>query len=273
MHAVFAVIIILVAGGFLFHGIAKARAAGAPSVTASGKRGKGAGRATVRMPSARDAAKTIWTQAHATNWLEQMRHHRQNGTSPPPGKAIRAARATGRGVRKLRGAIWPAPKAQGAGGTSPPPPAAAAVTLKPPAPPAPASPGTNGTSNGRQPTMASTTSSGSAEKLVEGVNQVHNSAAAGGIFAKHGAIKAAHEGALRFADMAQMLARTLAEAHYGPEITEPLSKAGTYMRDTAQALSESDANLHSLINGSVGDHVRSGRQIPTTAELSEKGSR
>ena len=273
MHAVFAVIIILVAGGFLFHGIAKARAAGAPSVTASGKRGKGAGRATVRMPSARDAAKTIWTQAHATNWLEQMRHHRQNGTSPPPGKAIRAARATGRGVRKLRGAIWPAPKAQGAGGTSPPPPAAAAVTLKPPAPPAPASPGTNGTSNGRQPTMASTTSSGSAEKLVEGVNQVHNSAASGGIFAKHGAIKAAHEGALRFADMAQMLARTLAEAHYGPEITEPLSKAGTHMRATAQALSESDANLHSLINGSVGDHVRSGRQIPTTAELSEKGSR
>lgn len=271
MHAVFAVVIILAAGGFLFHGIAKARAAGAPSVTASGKRGKGAGRATVRMPSARDTAKTIWTQAHATNWLEQMRHHRQNGTSPPPGKAIRAARATGRGVRKLRGAMWPAPKAQGAGGTSPPP-APAAVTLKPPAPPAPASPGTNGTSNGRQPTMASTTSSGSAEKLVEGVNQVHNSAASGGIFAKHGAIKAAHEGALRFADMAQMLARTLAEAHYGPEITEPLSKAGTHMRATAQALSESDANLHSLINGSVGDHVRSGRQIPTTAELSENGS-
>ena len=120
--------------------------------------------------------------------------------------------------------------------------------------------------------MASTTSAGNAEKLIEGVNQVHNSAAAGGIFAKHGAIKAAHEGALRFADMAQMLARTLAEAHYGPEITEPLSKAGTHMRATAQALSESDANLHSLINGSVGDHVRSGRQIPTTAELSENGS-
>ena len=175
MHAVFAVALILIAGGFLFHGVAKARRRG------SARRGRirqGRARALAGQRSAcprrDDTAKTIWTQAHATNWLEQMRHHRENGTSPPPGKTIRAARATGRGVRKLRGAIWPAPKAQGAGGTSPPP-APAAVTLKPPAPPAPASPGTNGTSNGRQPTMASTTSSGSAEKLIEGVNQVHNS--------------------------------------------------------------------------------------------------
>lgn len=120
--------------------------------------------------------------------------------------------------------------------------------------------------------MATGTTGVRAEKLIEGVNEIHNNAASGGIFAKHGSIKAANEGALRFADMAQMLSRTLAESHYGPEITEPLSSAGTQLRAAAMALSESDAALNSLINSTVGDAARSGRQIPVHTELSEAGS-
>ena len=74
--------------------------------------------------------------------------------------------------------------------------------------------------------MASST--GSAEKLIEGVNQVHAEAAAGGIHAKHGAIKASTRARIRFSAMASMLARAMSEpgSNYGPEITEPLAKAG-----------------------------------------------
>jgi hypothetical protein len=271
-HAVFDIFVILVGAGFLVMAIGKARAMGAPAVTASGKRGRNGGRAVVRTPSARDTAKTIWTQARATDWLETRRHHRENGTSPPPGKAIRAARATGRGARKLRGAFSRPPE-QGADGTSPPP-APATVTLKPPPPPAPASPGTNGQSNGRQPTMASTTSAGSAEKLIEGVNQVHAEASAGGIHAKHSGIKSCTEGSLRFSAMASMLSRAMSEpgSNYGPEITEPLAKAATHLQAAAMAFSESDGALTTLINMSVGDLANSARQAPHHTELSESGS-
>lgn len=122
--------------------------------------------------------------------------------------------------------------------------------------------------------MASTTSAGSAEKLIEGVNQVHAEASAGGIHAKHSGIKSCTEGSLRFSAMAAMLSRAMSEpgSNYGPEITEPLAKAATHLQAAAMAFSESDGALSTLINMSVGDLASSARQAPHHAELSENGS-
>ena len=201
MHLVAAIIIILIAGTFFAHGVAKARAAGAPASPRAGK-GKAARIPTARESarSAQAAAKTIWTQAKATNRLEEQRHRRTTGTAKPPGRTARGVRQAGRGARafgRIIGSQVPRRAAPAAASTSPPP--AAAPPPVPAAPPAPASP------NGRNPAMA--TGNGSAEKLIEGVNQVHAEAGAGGIHAKHGAIKAANEGALRFAAMLSMMAR------------------------------------------------------------------
>ena len=123
--------------------------------------------------------------------------------------------------------------------------------------------------------MAATGSSHAAEKLIEGVNQIHAEAAAGGIHAKHAAIKAATEGAMRFSSMQGMLARSMSEpgSNYGPEITEPVAKAGEHLQAAAMALGEADANLSTLVNMTVGDLANSARQAPHHAELSENGSR
>jgi hypothetical protein len=117
-------------------------------------------------------------------------------------------------------------------------------------------------------------STGSAEKLIEGVNEVHAAAGAGGVHAKHGAIKACTEGSLRFSAMAGMMSRAMSEpgANYGPEITEPLAKAGVHLQAAAMAFSESDAALSTLLSMSVGDLANSSRQAPHHTELSENGS-
>ena len=122
--------------------------------------------------------------------------------------------------------------------------------------------------------MAAGTSTASAEKLIEGINEIHARAAAGGIHAKREAVKAAHEGSVRFAAMVQMLARQLAESgHYGPEITEPIAGSGQHHQAAAMSLSEADAALSTLINMTVGDLATSPRQAPHHAELSETGAR
>jgi len=119
------------------------------------------------------------------------------------------------------------------------------------------------------------TSTASAEKLIEGINEIHAHAAAGGIHAKQEAIKAAHEGAVRFSAMLAMLARTMAEpgSNYGPEITEPLAKGAQNLTATAMSISESDAALATLVNTTVGDLATSPRQAPHHSELSESGAR
>lgn len=118
------------------------------------------------------------------------------------------------------------------------------------------------------------TSPASAEKLIEGVNQVHAEAAAGGIHAKHAGIKACNEGAIRFSAMSGMLARAMSEpgSNYGPEITEPLQKAAVHLQAAAMAFSEADSNLSTLVNMTVGDLARSPRQAPHTSELTESGA-
>jgi hypothetical protein len=127
--------------------------------------------------------------------------------------------------------------------------------------------------NGRNQAVASTT--GSAEKLIEGVNQVAAESGAGNIHAKHAAIKACTEGLLRFAAMLSMMSRALSEPgmNYGPEITEPLAKGAVHLQAAAMATSESDAALTTLIAMSVGDLANSARQAPHHAELTESGTR
>lgn len=123
--------------------------------------------------------------------------------------------------------------------------------------------------------MSAGTSTASAEKLIEGINEIHAHAAAGGIHAKREAVKAAHEAAVRFSAMAAMLARAMAEpgSNYGPEITEPCAKASQNLQATAMSFSESDAALSTLINMTVGDLASSPRQAPHHQELSESGAR
>ena len=140
-------------------------------------------------------------------------------------------------------------------------------------PQATTSPATTSTTNGG--TVAAGTSTASAEKLIEGINEIHAHAAAGGIHAKREAIKAAHEGAIRFAAMLAMLARQMAEPgqNYGHEITEPLAKGAQNLQATAMSVSESDASLSTLINTTVGELATSPRQAPHHSELSESGAR
>jgi hypothetical protein len=72
-----------------------------------------------------------------------------------------------------------------------------------------------------------------------------------------------------------MLSRTMSEpgSNYGPEITEPLAKAAEHLQAAAMAFGESDTNLGTLVNMSVGELADSARQAPNHAELSENGSR
>lgn len=122
--------------------------------------------------------------------------------------------------------------------------------------------------------MAAGTSTGSVEKLVEGVNQIHAEAAVGNIHGKQRGIKASTEGSIRFSQMASMLSRAMSEPgnNYGPEITEPLAKASEHLQAAAMSFSEADANLTTLINMTLGEVATSSRQAPHHTELTENGS-
>ena len=109
----------------------------------------------------------------------------------------------------------------------------------------------------------------------DGINKIHATAQAGGIHAKHAAVKAAVEGCIRFAGMLQMLSRQMSEPgqHYGPEITEPIGKAATHLQAGAMTLGEADTNIATLINTTVGELARGTRQAPHHEELNEAGAR
>jgi hypothetical protein len=193
----------------------------------------------------------------------------------------------------------PEPSANGtpvpptANGTQPGPTGNGAPPARPSPPPAPAPPATStgGTvTNGGQPSYkgggfgktvpgysgGGTVPSGTAatEQFVEGINRLHAEAATGGIFHTQAAIKGMNEGSLRFSSLAQMVSRILSEPgrNYGPEITEPLGKAAQYLRAAAACFGESDTNLSTLINMTVGDLARSPRQAPHHTEMTETGA-
>jgi len=119
------------------------------------------------------------------------------------------------------------------------------------------------------------TSTASAEKLIEGINEIHAHAQSGGINAKREAVKAIHEGLIRFGAMLSMLSRQMSEPgqNYGPEITEPVAQSGTHCQAGAMSASEADAALSTLINMTVGELATSPRRAPHHEELSETGAR
>lgn len=123
--------------------------------------------------------------------------------------------------------------------------------------------------------MAAGTSTASAEKLIEGVNEIHVHAASGNIIAKQEALAAAYEAASRFAATMDMLGRQMSEPdnHYGNEITEPVRTAGTHLRAAATVIAEGKSHLDTLIAMSLGEVAASGRQAPHHSQLSESGSR
>lgn len=121
--------------------------------------------------------------------------------------------------------------------------------------------------------MAAGTGAAGAEQFIDGVNQIHARAAAGGINAKQAAIKAATEGCIRFAGMLQMLSRMMSEGgKYGTEITEPLAKAATHLQAGAMTLGESDTAITTLKNMTLGEAAVSPRQVPERNELNEAGA-
>jgi hypothetical protein len=217
--------------------------------------------------AARADAHRMWHQAFSADWLEQQRHARQNGGTTA---TATAAKPTLRQRLRLApsGPVAPGPAgngisqpaAQGNGG----PPA-----RQSPAPPAPAS---AASTNGG--TTVAGTSGAAAEKMIEGIQEIYARAASGGLTAKQEAVRAAHEGAVRFAGMMQMLARSMSEpgSNYGPEITEPLTKAGQHFQAGAMSLSEADTNLETLANMTLREASTSPRQVPHHQnELSESG--
>ena len=121
--------------------------------------------------------------------------------------------------------------------------------------------------------MAAGTSTGGVEQLADGISQIHAGAAAGNIHAKRAAITASNEACERFAQMAGMLSRNMAEDNYGPEITEPLARASQHLQAAAMTFGEGGSALMTLMAMSVGELAQSPRQAPHHAELSENGSR
>lgn len=216
-----------------------------------------------------------------------------NGSGPPPGPRIctcgRSLLPGGfcSGCRRADTCSCaplgtPAPPRRGSGvHTAPaPPPAAPARQPGPPAPGRDASavtgqPPRETNGNDGRNTVTAGTSTASAEKMIEGINEIHASAAAGNIHAKRAALKAIHEAIIRFAAMLQMLSRQMSEpgSNYGPEITEPIAQAGTHQQASAMSVSDADAAISTLINMSVGDLANSPRQAPHNNELSETGAR
>jgi len=232
---------------------------------------------------ARADVRRAWETVRATDWIEQRRHDRANGTAAAPGTTAIADKAPPR--RRFRpwtqadaGAATGGPPANappgGGNGTvpggaqAPPAPAPPGNQAPPGGPPAPPPITTGGT------TVPAGTSTAAGEKLIEGISEIYARAASGGISAKQEAIRAAHEAAVRFAGMCQMLARAMSEpgSNYGPEITEPISRAGQHFQAGAMSLSEADANLETLANMTLREVSQSPRQAPHHQnELSETG--
>jgi len=210
--------------------------------------------------SVRQEAKLAWAKVRAADWLEQQRHDRKNGTAAAAGRPPTPLAAARQRLQARRGGE--------SGPLTVVPPAAQSRPPSPPqaAPAAPPSPGRN--------TAVSSTGN-AVEQFVEGVNQIHAQAQAGGIHAKHAAVKACHEACVRFAAMAQMLSRQMSEPgmNYGNEITEPIAKSATQLQASAMTFSEADSALTTLENMTVGELAASSRQAPHHTELSENGSR
>ena len=260
MSVLIGLAILLLGGGYFTRQVSQARG----SAWAGPRTAVQRQRSPAKQRSVRQEARLAWDKVKATNWLEQQRHQRKTGTP--------TAAAQGRPPTPLERARqrWSRPG-------SPPLTAVPAAQSRPAPPPraAPAAPPSPSSSPGRNTTVPSTGTGNAVEQFVEGVNQIHAQAQAGGIHAKHAAVKACHEACVRFAAMAAMLARQMSEPgqNYGNEITEPIAKSATQLQASAMTFSEADSALTTLENMTVGELAASSRQAPHHGELSENGSR
>jgi hypothetical protein len=261
MGAILGLIVLIVCFELLGRAIANSR----DRAWAGPRSGRMRSRAAAPRPprgQVRADVRRMWEQARSTNWLEAQRHARANGggtvTAAPPKQPLTTR------LRLKPQTVTTTTAAAGNGKNGPP----ARPSQPPPRPSA--QPGTNGGT-----TMSTGTSTASAEKLIEGVNEIHAHAASGGINAKREALNAAHEAAGRFASTMEMLGRAMSEpdSRYGPEITEPIVKAGAQLRAAAIQISEGKASLDTLVGMSVGELAASARQAPHHSELSENGTR
>jgi len=226
-------------------------------------------------------AATVWETARAADWLEARRHDRAQLAEgrPQAGPRPYPPDIPGDWHRDSPGSPWyqviqgrkvaePEVRQMAADADDP-----RGLKDAPWTGARPPQPHSQPASNGGPATMAAGTSTASAEKLIEGINEIHAHAATGNIHRKREATRAGHEGAVRFAAMLAMLARMMAEpgSNYGPEITEPLARASQHCQAAAMSISESDAALTSLLNMRVAELADSTRQAPHHAELTETG--
>ena len=265
MHAVAAFVLVCGAGWLLIGALGRARSAAAARASGGGR----GGQRTVRQE-----AKLAWEKVLAADWLEERRHERKNGGGTPEVAGETPARSKPALLQQMRAAVAvpfarrPTASPASSNGSTPAAPAVPARTAaasRPPPPPAP--------SGGNTTVAANAGASGAVEQLVDGVNQLHAHAQAGNVNAKHGAVKGGHEGLVRFAAMWNMLARSLGELGFGPEITEPIAKAAMHVQAGAMTISEADANLTTLLNMTLGEAAESPRQVPHHSQFAENGSR
>jgi hypothetical protein len=113
------------------------------------------------------------------------------------------------------------------------------------------------------------------EQVIEGLARLQVHAMSGNINAKRAAALGLAELALRAGHTAQALSRAMAEPdmHYGPEVTERFSAAGTQFSSAGTACAEADHALVVLLNTTPAETMAAGRRMPHHEELSETGGR
>lgn len=300
-QAVLAVILILAAAGILRERASRARAAFRPSPAADGprqprghdraprsgrgsrssrrgaRRLPGAGilefRRAVRLEELRHRHRLLLEWARHRMRMEQReadwdrRHPASEAPSsgaPEPGAEDTPVGAPDPGSGRHRPATVPGDVIPDDGEPSPAPPDPWNPDPPPPAEPPPSPP---------QPEGTPVSNPGPVEQAVDGLHRVHATASAGNIRAKQWAIKVCTEIFTRAAALALMLSRTVAERGYGPEISEPLARAGAMAQAAAACCAEADTAITTLAHMTVGELADSPRQAPQQSELSETGAR
>ena len=207
-------------------------------------------------------------EAGLANWLEERREEREERKERRAEEREVRSEERARQSRSRRPADPPpAP----AGTPAPPAPRPAGAT------PAPAPSGSTGStgSNGGNPVAAGTSTAGS-EQVIEGIDRLVATAMAGNIITKREIFLALHEVFTRAGIGVISLSRDMAEpgSNYGPEITEPVARAGTQAQAAAMGLADADAALVALLTRSVAEMATSSQQTPHHRnELSESGAR
>jgi hypothetical protein len=125
--------------------------------------------------------------------------------------------------------------------------------------------------NGRTPGVSSTTTQagGASADLFTAVQQVMSQARAGGLKAKHRAVKALTEMHDYISQAETSLAQEMSEpdSDYPPQIWEPIAQTAAHSKAASMKMAESDSAMTALENMSVGDLAGSSVHAPHHDEL------